>query len=280
MDGAAVGVEAVAATLLSAVEALGRPPGPAPPRGGGLSGFESAGEDDLRRLAEVLGRELGAERVALASDGVTSLLGALGDRPGAVVAAGTGTVVVARDGARWAKVDAWGALLGDAGSAFAIGRAGLDAALREHDGRGGSAALRGAAERALGPLDQLPLRVHRSPSPSRAVASFAPEVARVAAGGDESALAILRQAGRELARSAAAALSRLFSPEEPVAVARTGKVWRAGAPLGEPFARALEELRPGTELVEPRGDSLAGARLLAERAGELGPVPGLIWTRR
>ena len=54
------------------------------------------------------------------------------------MAAGTGTVCVARRGERLVKVDGWGSLLGDAGSGFAIGRAGLDSALRHADGRGGS----------------------------------------------------------------------------------------------------------------------------------------------
>jgi N-acylglucosamine-6-phosphate 2-epimerase len=293
MDGAAIGPDDVAATLLRTLEALdagpeqgraaaarGALPEGIPALGVGLSGFESAAEEDLARIAEVLRRATGAERIALASDGVTSLLGALGERPGAVVAAGTGTVAVAHDGRRWAKVDAWGSLLGDAGSGFAIGRAGLDAALRCHDGRGGSEALREAAVEAFGRLDELPLRVHRAPSPSARVASFAREVARAAAAGDRTAAAIVADAGRELARSTAAALGRLFRPGGVAAVACTGKVFLAGPPLTEAFAAALEELRPGTEVVEASGDSLAGAAMLAERAGELRAERGLIWTDR
>ena len=102
-------------------------------RGGDRGGAAAVGEL-LRRGA----RPRAASTIA--SDGVTSLLGALGERDGAVVAAGTGTICVARRGERLAKVDGWGALLGDAGSGFAIGRAGLEAALRNADGRGGSEA--------------------------------------------------------------------------------------------------------------------------------------------
>jgi N-acetylglucosamine kinase-like BadF-type ATPase len=145
--GGGTGPDEVAAGLVAAVTGLGALPAPVPPAAIGLSGFEAASERDLRRVHELLRRELGLQQVAIASDGLTSLLGALGDRPGAVVAAGTGTVCVARDGERMAKVDGWGSLLGDAGSGFAIGRAGLDAALRRLDGRGGSAALLAAAER-------------------------------------------------------------------------------------------------------------------------------------
>jgi N-acetylmuramic acid 6-phosphate etherase len=275
--GAGAGPDDVAATLLEAVAGLGPLPEPVPPAGIGLSGFEAASEGDLRRVHELLRRELGLTRLAIASDGLTSLLGALGDRPGAVVAAGTGAVCVARKGDRMAKVDGWGSLLGDAGSGFAIGRAGLDAALRHADGRPGSAALLAAAERRFGPATELPERVHRAQAPTREVASFAADVARVAATGDEVAAAIMRDAGRELAVSACAALGRLFAPGDEAAVSYTGNVFQAGPLLLESFAIEARLRRPGTEVVAPAGDSLDGAALLAERAHTLHREPGILW---
>jgi glucosamine kinase len=275
--GGVTGPDDVAAGLLAAVVGLGALPEPAPPTGIGLSGFEAASDQDLRRVHELLRRELGLQRVAIASDGLTSLLGALGDRPGAVVAAGTGTVCVARNRDRMAKVDGWGSLLGDAGSGFAIGRAGLDAALCQLDGRGGSAALLRAAERRFGPAPELAERIHGAPVPTRAVAAFAADVAREAADGDELAAAILRDAGRQLARSACAALKRLFSGEDEAAVSYAGNVFLAGPLLTESFKEQVEKRRPGTEIVPPAGDSLAGAALLAERAETLRPERGILW---
>jgi glucosamine kinase len=275
--GGVTGPDDVAAGLLAAVVGLGALPEPAPPAGIGLSGFEAASDEDLRRVHELLRRELGLQRLAIASDGLTSLLGALGDRPGAVVAAGTGTVCVARRGDRMAKVDGWGSLLGDAGSGFAIGRAGLDSALRRLDGRGGSAALLRAAERRFGPAPELAERIHGAPVPTRAVAGFAADVAREGAAGDELAAAILRDAGRELALSACAALERLFSADDEAALSYAGNVFLAGPALTESFAAHVRERRPDTEIVPPAGDSLAGAALLAERAETLRPERGILW---
>ncbi|MBD0281703.1 MAG: ATPase [Thermoleophilaceae bacterium] len=275
--GAGAGADDVAATLLEALAGLGTLPEPVPPAGVGLSGFEAATESDLRRVSALLRRELGIERLAIASDGLTSLLGALGDRPGAVVAAGTGAVCVARKGDRMAKVDGWGSLLSDAGSGFAIGRAGLDAALRHADGRPGSAALLAAAERRFGPATGLPQRVHGAPVPTREVASFAADVARVSAAGDDVAAAILREAGRELGVSACAALGRLFAPGDDAAVSYTGRVFQAGPLLLEPFMKQVRIRRPRTEIVPPAGDSLSGAALLAERADALHEEPGILW---
>jgi len=276
--GPEVGPDIVAACLLAAVEGVRPLPEPAPSAAVGLSGFEAAGEDELRRVAELLRTELGVERVALASDGLTSLLGALGERDGAVVAAGTGTVGVARRGARLVKVDGWGSLLGDAGSGFAIGRAGIDSALRHADGRGGSEALLAAAERRYGPAPGLSERIYADAVPTRAIAAFAVDVAAAAQAGDGAALAILEDAAAELALTACAGLARLFEPHEPAAVSFAGNVFRAGPVILEPFSRAVAERRPGTEVAPPAGDALAGAALLARLESRLEPEPGILWT--
>jgi N-acetylglucosamine kinase-like BadF-type ATPase len=277
LDGAAVGPGEMADALIAAVDALG--PLPAVDAiGVGLSGFEAAREEDLRRVDEALKERVGVERVTIASDGVTSLLGALGERLGAVVAAGTGTVCLARGPRRWAKVDGWGSLLGDAGSAFAIGRNGLDLALRELDGRDGSKALLVAAEERFGKAGAIAEAVYRSPVPTRTVASFARDVARVAAEGDTPARAILEDAGRELAVEACAAIGRAFEPGEPAAVSHSGSVFEAGPPLVDAFTDELARRLPAAELVAPQGDALAGAALLAEQGPSLMRDRGLLWS--
>jgi N-acetylglucosamine kinase-like BadF-type ATPase len=84
-----------------------------------------------------LARRFATNSIVLASDITTSHAGALGGAPGVVVAAGTGAAALALDQeGRSAICDGWGYLLGDEGSGYAIGRAGLASALREHDGRG------------------------------------------------------------------------------------------------------------------------------------------------
>jgi N-acetylglucosamine kinase-like BadF-type ATPase len=267
----------VAESLLAALVALQPLPEPLPPLGVGLSGFEAAGEADLRRVGELLRERLPVDQLSIASDGVTSLLGALGERDGAVVAAGTGSVCVARRGERLAKVDGWGSLLGDAGSGFAIGRAGLHAALRHADGRGGSAVLWRAAERRYAPLPELAERIYSAEVPPRAVAAFAADVAQEAAAGDPHAGAILADAACELALTACAALGRLFDPEEAAAVSYAGNVFKAGSPLLEPFTHEVLSRRPGTEVRAPEGDALAGAARLAWLGEGLRPQAGLLW---
>jgi glucosamine kinase len=277
LDGSAVGPDHVASALMAALDELG--PLPAVNAVGvGLSGFEAARDEDLRHVGEALRERLGVARVTIASDGVTSLLGALGDRLGAVVAAGTGTVCVARGPRRWVKVDGWGSLLGDDGSAFAIGRSGLNAGLRELDGRRGSEALLRAAAERFGEPAGIAEAIYRSQVPTRTVAGFARDVAMVAAEGDATAHSILATAGRELALTACAALGRAFDGGETAAVSYSGSVFSAGPPLLEAFEEELARLRPDAQLLPPAGDSLAGAALLAERGGELMQDREMLWS--
>lgn len=278
--GGRVGPEDLAVGLLAAVTGLGPLPEARRSAGVGLSGFEAVCDADLDRLAELLRRDLRVERLAIASDALTALLGALGTRDGVVVAAGTGTACLGRRGERLAKVDGWGSLLGDAGSGFAIGRAGLDAALREFDGRGGSVSLMRAANTHFGTIERLPERVHAAAVPTRAIAGFAIEVAREASAGDSHAASILRDAGRELATTACAAVRRLFEPDEPAVVSYTGNVFRAGELIVDAFTREAMSLRPNTTVVPPVGDPLAGACLLAQGNLKLRPESGILstWT--
>jgi glucosamine kinase len=276
--GPGTGPEVVAERLLAAVAGLGPLPEPVPPAAIGLSGFEALGDEELARVADAFRESLGVGRLAIATDGLTALLGAIGPRDGVVVAAGTGTACLGRHGERFAKVDGWGSLLSDAGSGFAIGRAGLDAALRAHDGRGGSPRLMEAARRRYGTIQRMAERIYSDPVPTRAVAAFAADVAVEAEAGDELAVEILRDAAGELAISACAAAGRLFEPGEPVLVSYTGNVFQAGEPILEPFRTEVEARLPGASIVAPAGDPLAGAFVLAELAGELRPEPGILQT--
>lgn len=269
------GVEHAAAAISSAAERAGLPSA-IDTVCVGLSGFVYH-QGQLERLVTELRRRLQAARVVLASDVVTSYLGALGPRPGVVVAAGTGTVALAADGrGAVALVDGWGHLLGDAGSGFAIGRAGLASALRALDGRGGSEDLRVRAERLYGPLGELPTAIYGGEGPARRVAAFAEAVADAARAGDAIAREIWADAASELARTAVAAGERALGSDTTAEVSWAGSLFAAEDLLRAPFSRCLAERAPRLRLVSPAGSSLDGAARLA--GPEVNAMfPGLVW---
>lgn len=203
--------------------------------------------------------------LAVCSDMTASHAGALAGRPGLVLAAGTGTVALAigADGT-YAVVDGWGYLIGDDGSGFAIGRAGLSAALRAHDGRVGSVALAAAARARFGDLDAVPALVHGALSPAAAVAAFAPDVLAAARDGDHEATAICERAVDDLLSTVVAASAKLVpdTRTELVEVVALGGLLD-DAILRSALAQALAEADPKLELRSATGGALDGALLLA-----------------
>ncbi|MEU5368890.1 BadF/BadG/BcrA/BcrD ATPase family protein [Streptomyces sp. NPDC005951] len=249
------------------------------PRAGGTSAYEVAavaigaagmatlGERLRAELPGALADALGVRRVALAADAVTAYAGAVGQRPGAVVAGGTGMIALGTDLKEWHRADGWGHLLGDSGGGAWIGRAGLDAAMRAHDGRrGGSAALLDRLRAVFGLAETLPgLLYPRSDRPA-VLASFAPEVA-ACAGADPVAAGILRQAAGHVAEAAAAVCP---APAEPDGeggggseVALTGGLFRMGEPLIAPLREELARLLPGARVTIATDDPLTGALRIA-----------------
>ncbi|MEU9049180.1 BadF/BadG/BcrA/BcrD ATPase family protein [Streptomyces sp. NPDC048384] len=225
----------------------------------GAAGMASLGDALRAELPDALGREFGIGRVALAADAVTAYVGALGSRPGAVVAAGTGLIAIGTDLTNWRRADGWGHLLGDCGSGAWIGRAGLEAALRAHDGRpGGSAGLLARAEELFGPVRSLPGKLYPRPDRPAVLASFAPQVA-ACADGDPVAADILRAAARHMADSAAAVCPTTGEPQ----VALTGGLFKMGDPLVVPLQEELAKRLPTARTVPAAGDPLDGSVRIA-----------------
>ncbi|MFH8367215.1 N-acetylglucosamine kinase [Streptomyces sp. NPDC018031] len=256
----------------------------------GAAGMATLGEDLRATLPRVLAEEFGVRRLALAADGVTAYAGALGQRPGAVVAAGTGLIALGTgldDG--WRRADGWGHLLGDCGSGAWIGRAGLEAALRAYDGRpGGSRPLLARAEAVFGPAGELPGALYPRADRPAVLASFAPEVGRCAEH-DPVAAAILDTAARHIAEAAEAVCPKAPAPSHApgrptagprCAVALTGGLFRMGDRLLTPVRAELAARLPHAELREAAGDPLAGAvavaAALATDSLRLPPDPALL----
>ncbi|MFG2222702.1 N-acetylglucosamine kinase [Streptomyces sp. NPDC048644] len=226
----------------------------------GAAGMSTLGQDLRAVLPAALAAAFGTRHLVLAADAVTAYAGALGQRPGAVIAAGTGLIALGTDAAgSWRRADGWGHLLGDCGSGAWIGRAGLEAALRAHDGRtGGSRALLACAEAEFGPAGGLPGKLYPRTDRPAVLASFAPLVARCA-DGDEVAAGILRDAARHIADAAAA----VCPAGGARTVAWTGGLFRMGEPLLGPLRTALATRLPGVVCTQAVGSPLDGALTLA-----------------
>ena len=113
-----------------------------------VAGLAGMGREADRLDMESLLKKLAAERgwhltdVSVESDARITLEGAFGGKPGIVIIAGTGSLVVAKD-AKGAmhRAGGWGRIIGDDGSAYDIGREALRAVTHAIDGTGPKTAL-------------------------------------------------------------------------------------------------------------------------------------------
>lgn len=256
-DVAEAAIRAVVAPLLDA-----RGAGCIDAVGVGVPGAMAA-PGDARRLAAQLARSLPAREVAVTSDAITSHAGALGGKPGVVLAAGTGAVTVAigADGT-FHRVDGWGPWLGDEGSGAWLGRCGLQAVARAGDGRGPATTLTEATLRQFGSIGALAAKLGSDPNPARSMAAFAPAVAEAARNGDPVAAQLLEACATALAQSMIAAAKALDVPG-PVAGVIIGGLVNMGPVLLDPLHAVIERSGTGLRLRPAEGTSIDGARHLA-----------------
>lgn len=226
----------------------------------GISGLTDRDADPAALLSLIA--DTGIREATLAHDSTTSFLGALGDRHGAVVAAGTGVVTLAVGPSAVSRVDGWGYIMGDAGSGYWIGREALDAVMRAYDGRGPATALTDVVRATWPDLEQAYMALQGDEERVRVVASFAADVARAAEAGDAVALQITSRAAGELAASVTTAIARVREDDEVFAVCAVGGVFRSAA-LRTAFADTFVG-RADVELVTALGAGIDGVVALAE----------------
>lgn len=259
--GATGDADAIVEGILDAVQAAGV----APAQGGrvalcaALTGLPGAAAEKVS-LQETLASVFAGD-VFLVDDAVAAHAGALAGRPGTVVSAGTGTVVlsVTSDGS-WARRDGWGPVVGDRGSAYEVGVHGLRAAAAAHDGTGPQTSLEDSIFTALGGADLAALqRLYRATDHVALVAGLAPIVAAQAESGDIVARAICEQAGVDLAATAVAAARAVGLVDGPVSSA--GRFLTGAPTVASSFREAAQAA--GLCWREPAGDALTGAVHLA-----------------
>ena len=189
----------------------------------GIAGASNLHSEDW--LRDTVKLALPSAHIAPSSDLEIALVGALGQRHGLLVLAGTGSAVfgVTCDGRRL-QVGGWGYLLGDQGSSYWIGTQLLKHITETHDNAGerGMTALGRACLDELGLSDprDLVAWVYRSKeAPTGMIASLAPLVLRYADAGDQLAREILHGAAQHLAGKLDTLRRRLDDAQAPIAFA-------------------------------------------------------------
>lgn len=206
--------------------------------------------------------------VELGGDLTAAHAGALAGGPGVVVIAGTGSAAwgVNAAGESW-QAGGWGWLVDDQGGAYWLALRGLAAACEAEDGRGPVTQLgaRAAAYFGASGLREVLRDLHSGRRDRAAVAGFAREVRAAADATDLVACGLVEAAGAELLRLAEAVRARL----SPADGGRPGRAFPFAVTGGLGMGAVVREraLAAGFKPVEPWGEPVLGALLLAARAG-------------
>ena len=228
----------------------------------GMSGYEGQWH----------GREpaFATQRVRYVHDAPVALAGAVERRPAGVVIAGTGSIGYGENAAgEVVRAGGYGYLFGDAGSAFAIARAALAAAMVGAD-RGRPTDL-GAAALAFFDVPDLrafvrAVSLHQIDRPN--VAGFARVVLDAARLGDRGAQTLVEEAAAALADLAAAVAGRLATRGNgAVPIALVGGVAENAAINAA--VRAHLGATSAATVVAPAYEPAVGAALLAFDAADL-----------
>lgn len=225
-----------------------------------LSGLTPGNADAPGVLAAT--RDLGPTSIRIAHDSISGYLGCLGDQEGSAIAAGTGVVTLATGPTGSTRVDGWGNIMGDAGSGYWIGRAGLDAAMRAHDGRGNPTALLGMLKQDFPDVEAAYIEIQSNPEKISFVASYARKVIDLAEHDDVSAR-IVEHATNELALSVGASLRNTgWTPEASPAISWVGKIL-SNDRMAKPLHHKLKQAWPNARVIAPHGGPLEGVARLA-----------------
>jgi glucosamine kinase len=230
-------------------------------------GVAGAARPEVSEIVRRMLAEMVSGRIEVVGDMVIALEAAFGSGPGVIVIAGTGSIAYGRNSkGETARAGGWGFAVSDEGSGHWIGRAAVSAALRARD--------EGEEPRArlfenilefwhLENHEQLVLAANAAPQPD--FAALFPAALAAAESGDAAALAVLSQAGEELANLAKTVMRRIFRNTKGVPVAMSGGVFENSALVRQVFYNSLQAEHSQILLNETVVDPVRGALERARR---------------
>lgn len=233
------------------------------------AGVAGAGRpDEQEALASRLRRGLAEDaktvRVEVVHDAHIALDAAFGSGSGLVIIAGTGSVVFARarDGTT-RRVGGWGHLLGDMGSGYAVGQAGLRAVAEAFDG-GADTSIRGRVAQEYG-IDERDALIQWVYQKDVALQSVAPLVVEEAEGGDPVAAEILTSQAAGLIQQ----VEWLLNGKDGIAprIAMLGGMLR-NKHYAQVLFHTLRDRVPDWSVEVLRKEPVVGALRRARRVGE------------
>lgn len=220
----------------------------------GIAGLSVVG--NAPEVAATISSNVGNIPTRAITDSLLALYNGLEGADGALVIAGTGSVVNGRQNESLIATGGYGSQLGDEGSGYAITKAALQAALLKWDQREKSSLVDLFVKIwDLDSMDEAPAKFYELTSPE--VASYAVEVAKLADNGDEEAREIIQEQAHLLARDIINCLDRYEDPK-PMRIALTGSVLSNNAMMRSIMEDEVKEKYPDAVFSVSNGENARG----------------------
>ncbi len=199
----------------------------------------------------------------LVGDNVIALSGALDGGAGIILIAGTGSICFGRGrSGEEARSGGWGHLIGDEGSAYALGRDALSAAARAMDGCGQETMLTSLLASELGLDTRIKIISYVYGGDKSTVAALSRLVEKAAAEGDPAALGIISDNAGKMAELVGAVARKLDLDQTEVAM--LGGMLENDTILRERFIEVMARRFPDISCISPKKDACAGAVMMAQ----------------
>ena len=230
----------------------------------GLAGAASAkNKDEIREMLVNL-THIPNEQPILTSDAHIALIGALANRPGLMLIAGTGSICLGRDANGVThRTGGWGPAYDELGSGSWVGQQAMQATFQEYDGRSPSGPWQRNVLSRLhcDSIEELLSKMKVGEISNPHVAALAPMVIQLAQGGVASAEDIIDRAVRELVRAVVITHQKSKLVKAPLIL--MGGMLEKSEIFRERFAKALEETAPDIQIHKRLMSPIIGAVVVA-----------------
>ena len=205
------------------------------------------------------------KNIVVETDAHIALEAAFAGGPGIVVIAGTGSIALYRtEDNQLLRAGGWGNIIGDEGSGFTVGRDGLDAVMRQHDGMSEKTLL---TKKALdffkvGQADQLITKIYHEQAD---IAAFAPSVLEACNERDRVAHGVLVRNSNELVELVRVLVMRV-RPRKKLPVCLMGGLLEAENVYSKMVKEKIGHALPNVLVQKPKFSAAFGAAILGLNA--------------
>lgn len=232
----------------------------------GMPSFGELSKAD-QEYRTIIIEELGIKPTLLVNDVVVGWAAGTFGEDGIHVVAGTGTIAYGRHGKKEARTSGWGSVIGDEGSAYALGREALRRVSRQFDGREPPTLLKELLCKHLRWANWQDLTewiyAHRDTERRTVIAALAPMVYKACQKGDPVAREIMENAAQELSLCAKT-LIKILSLPQPL-VTYSGSVFTKNEVIRQRFLEDLYQSIPRVTVKQSELHPALGAVILLYR---------------